>query len=352
MNVQLMARPIAVTAEVSRRFANMSFLCAVLVVLLHCSIAVRTDIPYLIFRGLSCDGLCRIAIPWFSFAAGFFFVSHFSEPDWYCQAMLKRIRTLLVPYWLWFILGMIVVPIVIRALQNQQIGCGWLKDPDLFLQLVGLHLSSSCGMLWYLRTLFLILLLVPLVVKAGWVGWFVCCIGYVVFQIWSYPSHGAERFFEYCFSLRVSAYVFAGVFARLGLLRCPPPYGGVAILGLMSICAKMIFLRYKLYYWAGVCDVAMVPGLMVLMYEICGKFSLPRLLTSLSFPIYMVHVVVLRMIRMYYHEIHGVRAIGCFIIALAASIGISLLICLFMPKTESLLFGNRFGLGKIRGCAK
>jgi len=44
--------------------------------------------------------------------------------------------------------------------------------------------------------------------------------------------------------------------------------------------------------WSEFFDVLMVPGLMVGLFELCRKINLPDRLTSVSFPVYVMHSIV------------------------------------------------------------
>lgn len=91
---------INISAERSKNFAVMSFVCAVLIVYLHTGCAAKNEIALgLLHKTIS--SLCRIAIPWFFFASGFFLAKHIGEKGWWHNAIRKRIRTLLVPFWIW-----------------------------------------------------------------------------------------------------------------------------------------------------------------------------------------------------------------------------------------------------------
>ena len=93
-----------VDSETSRKFATMSFICAVLIVVLHTFAARPNNFPDLVVQRLFQCGLCRIAIPWFFFSAGYFLAGHMNEDEWWFAEVKKRIRSLMVPFWIWDII--------------------------------------------------------------------------------------------------------------------------------------------------------------------------------------------------------------------------------------------------------
>ena len=90
--------------QLSRKFANMSLLCAILVVSIHIGRGTEIGSGAWYFSQVVSSGIAGIAIPFFFFASGFFVAVHSDEPGWYGVALRKRCRTLLIPYLLWNII--------------------------------------------------------------------------------------------------------------------------------------------------------------------------------------------------------------------------------------------------------
>lgn len=76
----------AVDKELSRRIANMSVVCMILVVVQHCDIGGWINGHFGVFT--------RVAVPWFFLASGFFFIGHISDNGWYAEALRKRTKRL------------------------------------------------------------------------------------------------------------------------------------------------------------------------------------------------------------------------------------------------------------------
>ena len=100
--------PIEITRETSRRLAVMGFLCACMIVLIHCTTRPSLDPnqwQWWVVNLFGADGFCRIAVPYFFVASGFFLVGKIHEGGWYFTAVKKRIRTLLIPFVVWAFIG-------------------------------------------------------------------------------------------------------------------------------------------------------------------------------------------------------------------------------------------------------
>ena len=99
-----------ITPELSRRMATMSSICACLIVVIHAT--PKPDIltwQWWIVSLLCKEGLCRIAVPWFFLASGFFLAGHFGEECWYRQEIKKRVMSLVVPFFAWTLIGKIIL---------------------------------------------------------------------------------------------------------------------------------------------------------------------------------------------------------------------------------------------------
>lgn len=107
--------PLPVTPELGRKIANASAVCAVLVVCIH--VYNPLDPPFWFVRWLSL-GLCQIGVPFFFAVSGFFLVNRADRPGWYSQALRKRVRTLLVPFFalnlFWFFANNAIYTVGIR----------------------------------------------------------------------------------------------------------------------------------------------------------------------------------------------------------------------------------------------
>lgn len=154
-----------ISPSISHKIKNMSFLCAALVVAIHvppwygggelslCSIDG-------FMHHFVAQGVARIAVPFFFLCSGFFLAKHFSEGCWWRNAMATRVRTLLVPYFLWCGLSCLCrLPLSLYTdyVTESPFGTHFVSDIGGFVGLFGLDftvLPPMSGALWYLRALF------------------------------------------------------------------------------------------------------------------------------------------------------------------------------------------------------
>ena len=115
------------------------------------------------------DGLCRIAVPWFFIASGYFIAGRFGESGWYGRAVSKRLRTLLVPFALWAVIGVIVKFCVWYGARMYGYACGF-ENPfaigvfGALSRALGFDLQHvDIGIIWYLRMLFALVVISPMI---------------------------------------------------------------------------------------------------------------------------------------------------------------------------------------------
>lgn len=79
--------------EVSNKIKNLSFLCSLAVVAIHCGWDEDS-----LMKSFFCEGVARIAVPFFFVVSGYFLARHIGEDGWYKQELRKRVASLLIPY--------------------------------------------------------------------------------------------------------------------------------------------------------------------------------------------------------------------------------------------------------------
>lgn len=154
-----------ITKEISNRFANMAIVCAFLVVIIHCRPVFEQGTVAWWMKQMLENGVCLMAVPFFFLASGFFLAGHLGEQGWYKSALMTRIRTLLVPYLIWCTL--FVIFLLCRG------ESGDLLTLKGFCRAYGANpLWFPClSPLWYVRGLFVLVLLSPLLKRVVSLGW-------------------------------------------------------------------------------------------------------------------------------------------------------------------------------------
>lgn len=336
---------VTITSRMSLKFANMSIVAAVMVVFLHMggdpAVGSLNWWPYVIIRQV-----CKMAVPFFFLASGFFLVGHIDQTNWYLDALRKRVRTLVIPYFIWSALWIAYfVPICCRH-------GGWSDFVRAhFWSFFGFDLLAppSYSVTWYLRALMFMVLLSPLLVwcvrRFRW--WFVLSLWLadVAFRIWSHDSSSfVFSFFHYVFSLEGAAYFALRIGFRLGVLK---PLRLLGVFPLASLAVLFLIVNTFVYAHGLMPTLALegllIPLLMVLVWPFIPTTSWPKLFTNASFPLYMIHSFVLAILT---SLVFGVTN-NVFLLVMKAVLAILLSFAVIFvlrktsPRLASLMLGGR-----------
>ena len=153
------------TEENSIRMANMGFLCALFVVVIHVwgPSAEGTTASRIIWGLL---GVRQIAVPYFFLAAGFFLSRHFDQENWWGREMRKRMYSLFVPFVVWSVCWQaysLLVRILANCVGERDISDGVLSLVDIQL-MVGMDLYHHplLPTLWFVRALLVFVAISPI----------------------------------------------------------------------------------------------------------------------------------------------------------------------------------------------
>lgn len=357
--------PSSISEELSAKMSNMAFVCALLVVAMHVismsPVPIRPDSTMGWFDATFRQVLTPVAVPWFFLSAGFFLGGHVNENGWWCKAICKRVRTLLLPYLFWvsfaFLLkrgGTVVINIFHGRMWNEAVDVGIFEVIRAF----GLSFESPTPTaLWFVRALFLFVLTSPLVVlllsRVGGVVIVVLSATHLLFLSGVLPNLiGSLDFF---FPLHGLIYFAFGIFCRrtdfspiVALLKRMRGACFLFVLGL--ICLRLFCLRMGWFHGAAILLACLIPLLMWCLFELMGGRKWPRSLTGISFAIYLIHPFV-------FHAIYGfaIRT-GCRDVS-SGTVGgycfvfifVSLICIVFgnvlsrIPILKLVLFGGRGG---------
>ena len=309
---------------------------------------------------LGANGLCRIAVPWFFVASGFFLAGRAGEPSWYSNAVRKRVRTLLVPFAIWAIIGLLFHWLMWYGIQKAGYVCG-VQNPmgnGILPGLIGaLGFDPSkinIGPIWYLRMLFALILVSPVIcwatLRFGCAVSFVLLIGYGVYDT---VVHFSD-FWEYVISLRGIAYFSVGVALRFGVFgralgavfSCSP---AITILSAISLSANVCSRYYDAVLIENMSDFVMVPVLIALAWRSFASIRLPIWCTANAFALYVMHGIFLSLSIALIAAI-GLRpymdtSITTAVVRMSLSILLSTLIAQILkrilPALAAVLFGGR-----------
>lgn len=138
-----------ITEELSQKLRNAALLCSFLVVIIHC--VSHFGVSYAPIRMAVYDGICRVAVPFFFFASGFFLCGHIGEKGWYKREILKRFKTLVVPF---------VAFSLLYRFFHFSADVSWLT-------VFGLNTTTWPYLvpLWYIRGLIVLMVLSPIITR-------------------------------------------------------------------------------------------------------------------------------------------------------------------------------------------
>jgi len=145
-----LSKELSATIDVAR------FVATVLVVAIHYNnrkavlLETGTGVAYLLQEFVA-NGLARVAVPYFALASGFFAVRSLASWSDYKTSLLKRRRSLLLPYLLGSALILIASTLLLMvSFPNQP------RDLSLATLASTLFLHPASGQYWYLRDLMLL----------------------------------------------------------------------------------------------------------------------------------------------------------------------------------------------------
>ena len=156
--------------------ANMGFIGALLIVLLHVKPTPTTEFEnWIVDFVYSKSGFPGVAVPMFFGISGYLLASRISEGGWWQNAIKKRTRTLLIPFYAWTLI-LISTKLVLYVLS--QCFNYPLLTPDpfkngfdwLIIEALGLDVFHLTNIVWYLRSLFLMVIISPIfvfIIKRG-----------------------------------------------------------------------------------------------------------------------------------------------------------------------------------------
>src|SRR5882672_2758814 len=259
-------------AVLSRKLRVLTWFAILLVVWVHAFNSYpRYLVPNTLVEGgfnvvsyveyLVSNGMARFVMPFFFATSGylFFFRTGLARPD-FTSKVTRRVRTVVVPYLIWNCIGIAVVvaarnlqwfqefmPQYLKEMTWEQFGSGFIFGPVSF-------------QLWYLRDLFLLCLLSPIIYficrhRTGAMIWLVLLV-----VAWSHDSSGPKILN----GEGVLFFSLGAVFAIHSIqLRHYAHFG--AWLGLVAVWLVLSLLRA----WIAFDTVPMAQTWLLILYKVC-----------------------------------------------------------------------------------
>lgn len=345
-----------ITSELSRKIANVGFVCACLVVSIHIVHPVNGAGKYVDM--LLAGGISKVAVPMFFAISGFLLAGKMVCDGWWKREVCKRLRTLVVPFYCWSLISFCVATLesFVAAVTHgsslsEAIGGLW-RDGIPWSALLGFDLTVMpfVGALWYVRCLFFFVLLSPLVLKFVRRGGFVF-VGilyalYLTLSIFVMPSFSdsLRGFFSYGLSLHGIVWFSLGVQLRLTKVPSVSFVMAVACWVLGAVLWGIVRMPIPAML-ANTIGTLTVPVLACALWASIPASRWPVLLTTSSFPIFLMHLIFIGLLQMVPSHIPGTESLfGIFVhwlVPIGASILVALLLRHVVPSISTFLFGGR-----------
>ena len=338
----------------SQKIKNMSLLCAVLVVSIHIRWThdQSLSLGWFMYNAIA-QGIARIAVPFFFVVSGYFLAQHFDEDGWWKREIKKRIKSLVVPFFLWSLIALVsTIPLSIIAdmIAHRPFGTNlYILHNDNFLRLFGLDLTEFPlhVPLWYVRCLFFFVLtgsIFKICVTRFKYVWIACAF---VFLLVCNHLHieNLREFFRMGYSASGIFYFSVGVaiqrFCMTDVSRRTAVICGIVGFALLGVKLLLAFNSWRYEIIVGKLSL---PFLICFVWHFMTASKLPNWLTSCSFPIFLMHTVLFVHIGIVLKRlpIEGLsRDVVMLFGGIFGSMVIALVLRRFAPKVAAILFGGR-----------
>lgn len=367
MSSKIQSSSKVIGVELSNKIANMGFICACLVVLIHSPVSSTRSLVGLEYFIKSI--LPIIAVPVFFIISGFLLAGHMiscDRLDWWFEAIKKRFRTLLIPFWvlsiLWFPIKYGVHYIGVKYFGAD--GSAEVMNLTLYNILSGTGIlpwgQSVVVGFWYIKALFLLVLIAPLLKFAIIGSRLRAVISLFVLAIaWCFQrkfAGGGIFDFELClrcpffFALGIALYAYAPrklpnrmwmVFIPMAILIC--------WLRELHLEGDDLILRT-----AFICIATLV--LAAAVWSIVPTAKWPKFIASNSFPVFALHGAIIYLLPVAFKALHCwksiVNVLGPVPIALSViiiAIITAELLKRWWPRFAGVIFGGRIAPVKVAG---
>ena len=347
----------SISSDTSNKLANMSFICALLVVVIHTWEPAANS-------NLATKGLWRllcikgIAVPYFFVVSGYLMAGHFHELDWWKSALRKRLSSLVVPCLLWsglWLLYGVAVACVGNLMHARPIseGISLFFNFNVLLRFFAVYPLDHPYLptLWYVRALLIFCFVSPLLYRLIRKNYrFVLLL---TFLFWSAKStlrddHGTMLYFFYNFlGLGLIFFYVIGIAWRMGYISLDeiPKPRLCALLGYILLLSSVIIhpnhaLPKVICYFA---DKLGKPLFICGIWAVIPANQWKKSLTSSAFGIYLIHWFVMDAYsRLFYRNAGGVvELLARAMTGIVVSLLVIMLLRRYSPRIAKLAFGGR-----------
>lgn len=337
----------------SLKIAGFGLVCAFLVALLHVPQPMPADpstSAWWLFH-LTAGTVGRLGVPFYFVAAGFFLARHYGESSWWRRETSKRMASLLVPFVVWLALWNAEEG-ALALLSNLRSGVPLSEGFP-----TGGALLSRFGInpfdypsdipLWFVRSLLLYVVascvLFPALKRTGPLLPAAVLVLSTALRL-SDGSSEVSRFLTRFISLHGLFYFLVGASLALGVLRMPARnifFASAGAAGVAGLFASQFLVARNIVWW-GVLHELSLPLALLAAWRVFPSVSWPRSFTSLAFPVYVLHVFVIRVLDVVmYGNVSCTGIVVKFVAVSAISIAVAAAIRLLLPRFHCFAFGGR-----------
>lgn len=350
--MNLESRPQPMSLDVSYRLHNMSLLATFLVVLIHCYISSEKGTPIWWFTMLigggrfGTGGFARIAVPYFFATSGFLLAGHICERNWYMTELGKRLKSLLLPYFIFC--GVSGMAIVMWAVLAKSRGISFCLLQNAF----GLNLEALPPIipLWYLRSLFVLAAVSPVLVRLA------NPIGLItLFSLYAFREVGVAKilgctvlqsgFWDVTFSLLGAFFFTLGIYLRSNPIVLTRRLLPIILSTIGSLLCLVLYgwLEKAGSEWFRVFKFLAIPFSLAAAWLYCPSIQLPQYIYKFCFPVFVLHYIVLRPLYSIvgFEECLWIRLIVLLSAGLSIPIITTIVLRKFLPKCCVIVFGGR-----------
>ena len=359
-----MSKPIEIDERMSRKIAGLGFVCACMVVGLH----VRMDIAFMAPWAINFQYIIRrifaMAVPLFFVFSGFLIAGHMGENGWWLRESRKRIRSLMVPYLFWNLFNMAFFMSIGSAAVHLGIafeGRSWMDFNGIgtILHAIGVYPLRHCSLanLWFVRSLIVFVVVTPIFSffsRKRYLGLFsfavmlAACI--LLPNILPSDMKFESRFLANSWADGILSFG-VGVFLRWNgdwLSSIVVQKGRICLGWVLLTCgltAPIVNVCYGV--WAPVIVSAFM--LMAGAWLVIPDMHLPKFLTSMAFPMYVMHGFVIFLVAIV-TRVTGLRPLAqTSTLAYLVQVVLVISVCVFAillirklsPKASQIIFGGR-----------
>ncbi len=351
------AHPCAITKELSHKLANMALICSFFVVFIHTGTECTDGDTTWWLMHLWKNGLCRIAVPFFFIASGFFLAEHCLEDGWWSRESQKRVRSLLVPYLIWctvYFLYSAALTLAANVYAGAELSRNLPASLSDWLNIYGIAFSKFPYYvpLWYVRWLLILMLcsgaFVWILKKGRVVSLIYLCV-LLGLSVYFSPLLGEHPFLQ-IISLSGIFFFNCGLYLRFYAHRVEysKAFAFVALVVGMALFAFVLQGRLTDIGWARYLNMLAILLVLVAVWRMTPAKQWNSNLAGCAFPIYLLHSFILAPLGIAKKNIPALpypSGLAEFalngVITIVGSIVVALLFRKFFPKTAAVFFGGR-----------